>query len=284
MKNYWFKKNKGKGGSIPTTWQGGLMYVLVIGLITQVHNFVNGALQAGVAAAIIAMVGFWFMNFKTDPIESYDREKDKLNFKQIILTVVSIIVIIIVALGIGKIQIDRKHATIGYPVRLENEPDWFEFNSIKDNFIVQLTSYPKYEIQSIAIPNTDVTIKTSSYISKIDTKGELVIAITYLPEGGDYSDIDALFSNGINGIKDEMARQANVEPTLVSSETKQFLTYPSKSFTIDIPSKNSKFSGILILKGSELYSLGYGTDLTQYNENDYNRFINSLRFEQVVKK
>jgi len=284
MKKYWFKKNKGKGGSIPTTWQGAVQFVLVIGLITQAHNFVDGALQAGVVGAIIAGVGFWLMRLKTDPIEIYDRVKDKLSFKEIVFTIISIVVVFFGALGIGTLQINHQHSTIGYPVRIEGEPVWFKFNSIKDDFIIELPSYPNYTVQNTPIPNTDIVLTTSIYSSQRNEIGDFTITIAGLPEGGDYSDTEILFNNGINGIKNDLQTQSNEEPLLTIKPTETFIGYPSKSFLIEGRNQNFKMMGTLILAAKKLYILGYGSDKTSFSESNYTRFINSLKFEDVVKK
>lgn len=284
MKKYWFKKNTGGKGFIPTTWQGVVLFILVIGLVTQSSNFVDGIVQIVLLSGLVAGVGYWLIGIKTDPVEIYDRTKDKIGLKEGLYSVIAIIVLIVIAISIGFWRIDQQHSTIGYPVRITNEQDWFEFHAIKDDFVIELPNYPKYTLQNQKIENTDIVLTIATYVSKAPKFGDFIITLINLPEKGNYSDTETTLSNALSGMKSELKAQTGEEPIASSSPVTSFLSFPSKTTSLEGNSTDYRIMTLYILSNKKLYSFSYNSSKQNFDTNNFYRFINSLRFEEVNPK
>lgn len=276
---YWFKKH-GKG-ALPATLEGWLIFALLIGVITQLHNFVDSWIYVGVIAAILAGIYFFIAKFKTAPQEEIAKI-EKLNpWVQGSFVMLGLIVFFFIAIGIGTLQTNHLHATIGYPVRFADEPNWFEFHAIKDDFVVQLPFYPKYTTEEVPIANTGVVLRTISYSAKHETMGEFNVVILDLPIEGDYSNTDEALTNAAVGMKENLKLQTNEEPSVTYSEIGTFLDYPAIEFSIEGVGADYKLNGVYFIAGTRLFSLLYGHNKEAFNEQNSDRFTKSLRLEPV---
>jgi len=107
MNKFWFKKH-GKNGAFPVTWEGWAYFALVIGLVTQAPNllkeiFGGGILGAGIAAALVAAIGFSGMRLKTDFNEQFDNEKDKGTYKQIWGALIGFVLLFVIIILVDNI-------------------------------------------------------------------------------------------------------------------------------------------------------------------------------------
>jgi len=99
MNKYWFKKY-GKNGLIQTTWEGWMVFAIFIGFMTQVNRFVNSIPLIFVVCAVIAAIYFKLAKLKTDPNEIFNKEKDKINFKQILGGLIGLLLFLVIYIGI----------------------------------------------------------------------------------------------------------------------------------------------------------------------------------------
>lgn len=280
---YWFKPYK--KGMIPITWEGWLIFVVLIGTITQLHNFVgNNWFYVGIGGAILAGIYFVIGKSKTAPSEEVESIEKQNPWIHAALVITGVVVIFFLAIGIGTLNINRQHSTIGYPVRIESENTWFEFHAIKDDFIIQVPSYPKYSVQENPISGTDIKLTISSYSSERDTLGGFLVQIINLPPEGDYSNAEESLSNAAEGVKADLQQQTGEIPELTITSNDPFLGYPAIHFTIEGDSKNYKMESVFFLANDNLYSLMHNSEKELFNETDYLRFKGSFRFEDVEPK
>src|SRR3989338_6078111 len=131
MNKYW-SKQYGKYGIMPITWEGWALFAITIGLATQTNNFIDDATSAAIAAGVIVLIGFGILKWRKVPNEIFDKEKDKDYWKSMWGALVGAVILFGLIIGVGGLKIKYSHSTIGYPIRIENEPTWFEFHAIKD--------------------------------------------------------------------------------------------------------------------------------------------------------
>jgi hypothetical protein len=114
---YWFKRHK--KGIIPITWEGWLIFSVLVGVITQLYRFVdNNWIYVGIGAAILSAIYLGVGKLKVAPPEEVAAIEKQSPWIQGLLVVVGLIIIFFIAIGIGTLNINRQHATIGYPVRI----------------------------------------------------------------------------------------------------------------------------------------------------------------------
>jgi hypothetical protein len=277
INKYWFKK-RGKKGMMPITWEGWAFFTLFIGFITQVYRFVDGFVPICLVCFIIAVVYFKLGELKTDPNEIYNKEKDRIRLKQVPGILAGVIVSFAIFLGIFMLWINYQHSIAGTVTRPNGENGWMEFQAKNDNFTIEVPSYPKYSVTNKPIANTNVILKISSYESKVNNVEDYSIAITELPESGNYSDVSLLFSNTITGMTNNLKSQTKEDPTINSSPLGTFLSYPSETFSAEGIKNDYRVEGMAFLANKKLYLLFYANDKEHFSENDYSHLINSMKF------
>jgi len=277
MNKYWFKKNSKGKGSIPVTWEGCILFVLVIGLLVDAGHIVSGLIPVMIFCGVVAAIGYKLMELKTHPEERYDRKKDKITKQQILGVLLGFIIFFggVIAVGVTNIKYER--ATVGSFVRLENDSSWSEFHSVKDDFTVLLPTYPSFSSQSRAIPNTDITVNASSYDSK-STLGEFIIAIIPKPVTDSTFDVHKALNSAVEATISNLKMQTGEDPILATSSISTMLGYPSVSFTIYLNKENSVLRGIDFVTDKQFYSLSFVDNKNQDNEANYAKFADSFKF------
>jgi hypothetical protein len=276
LNKYWFKR-KGKKGMMPITWEGWALFTVFIGTITQVYRFVNGIIPIFLVCIMIAVIYYRIGELKTNPVETFDKEKGRFGYKQLLGALAGMIMGLAVFFGIFLISINYQHSNAGSVVKLTNENGWMEFHAKDDTFTVEVPSYPKYSLTSQPVANTNVILKISTYESKISDAEDYLIVVTELPKEGNYSDASVVFSSAITSMKNNIQKQTNEEPIIKTSPIETFLSYPSQTFSIDGIKNDYKIAGTSFLTGKQMYLITYNSDKKNFNESNYLHFINSMK-------
>lgn len=285
MNKYWFKKYK--SGAFPVTWEGWAYFAIVVGLVVQANNFLgnftDNSFWKAAGVGVIAAVGLYGRKFKTNHNETFDNVKDKATYKQLWGALVGMLFLFAVEFGVGSAVIQYEHTIIGYPVRIEGEDTWFEFHAIKDGFVVQVPTYPKYSVQNVPVPNTGESFAIATYDTKKTKFGNFVVMIAGLPKTASLDIKDSL-NGGFESYKADMAQQTGEEPKVIKSEETIFRGYPAIDFILEGVNSNYRLHVIYVIGDGRIFGLTYGREKESFSDTDFNRFVNSLGFEKVSPK
>jgi hypothetical protein len=115
-----------------------------------------------------------------------------------------------------------------------------------------------------------------TYLSKSVIENYVVLATTYV-KTADISDVDALLNRELNNVV--VGKNNN---KIISSDMGYVGKYRSVDYLMQYLGHKDRYArGKMILAGQTLYNLTVSYRERDYNENDYNRFINSFTIQQV---
>lgn len=150
-----------------------------------------------------------------------------------------------------------------------NNSTWKEFVSPVGHFGAEFPTYPKHETQNLKVPNSQLTLKYDTYSSELSDGTAFIIGTTTYSSEIDTSNPEVNLEGALNGVL-----ASNDANKLVSSN----LTYFGSHKAIDFLILNGTIymKGKIILVGQTLYELLVAYENKNYNENDFNRFVNSF--------
>lgn len=198
--------------------------------------------------------------------------KYKLDKKGWIIFAIVSIVIFFVTLGIdiSMVNYSTKEAS---QQKVEDyftdSTSWKSFVSTS-GFSVLFPKYPTLETENIPIPNSNSIMQLDNYASEtLDGTAYLIMVST--PLGISSNKPLTNFDGPLNGMLAS-------DPTnkLISSYKTTFNGRSALDYLIKNEGSGYFIKGKLILKGATMYTLMVAYESKNYNENDYDKFINSF--------
>lgn len=144
---------------------------------------------------------------------------------------------------------------------------WQQYNSVADSFSIQFPEFPTYDSQTD--DGGEVAYDYHTYSATKDTTSFQVIKYIYKDEI-DVSEPDNLLERYLNGFVNGVG-----SGTLVSSDYTYASGYRALDFHVST-TDNEDIKGRLILVGQTPYLIAVDYFTQNYNEADYQRFINSF--------
>lgn len=146
---------------------------------------------------------------------------------------------------------------------------WKNFVSTS-GFSILVPKYPTSETQNIPIPNSDLVMQLDTYTSETSDGTTYLITVN-TPLGVSSDKPLTNFDGPLNGMLAS-------DPTnkLVSSSKTTFNGRSALDYLIKNEGGGYFMKGKLILNGTIMYALMLAYESKNYNENDYNKFINSF--------
>jgi hypothetical protein len=151
-----------------------------------------------------------------------------------------------------------------------NSSTWVVFESSVNGFTSEFPQYPKHETEELKIPDSTDTISYNSYTLETLEGVSYTVNVATYPNTVDVSNSDIILQNILNGTVD-----SNENNELIYSNLEYFSGYRSIDFLIQ--NKNTgMMKGKFIIKNRTVYQIFYTYQSANYNENFYNKFINSF--------
>lgn len=165
---------------------------------------------------------------------------------------------------------DSKTGQSGTDFKPETLPkEWKKFVPTTGKFTVYLPSMPKYAIDVVNVPNTDVKRWYEMYVSEeINGTVYLINLITYHPDF-DISNAKDLLNNVVNEIV-----SSNLNNHIVEKKDSTFKERPSLFF--HMTNQSIVVKGVAFLVGKTVYLLTYTATKDNFDEKEYNSFIHSF--------
>jgi hypothetical protein len=231
--------------------------------------FLEVILDVGVLYFLV----LWIMDAirRRGDVERKENRKAKLAVN-IIFAVILIGIIGSILLTFLNQPSDKTDKTIERLTEYFTSEEWKEFNSTIGQFKVLFPVYPEYSVETMPIPDTQEEITVNMYIAGQSDGTTYMVGIgSYSLEipGGYETEMS---EDGVNGV---VASTEGNE--LVSSKLVTFRGYQAIDFLIQNKKENVEIKGKSFLAGQTLYELFVGYYPEKYNENDYNKFINSFQ-------
>lgn len=155
--------------------------------------------------------------------------------------------------------------------------DWKKFVPTTEKFTVYLPSVPKYAIDIVNVPNTDVKRWYEMYVSEeINGTVYLINLITYHPDF-DISDVKGLLNNVVNEIV-----SSNLNNHVVEKKESTFKERPSLFF--HITNQSIVVKGVAFLVGKTVYLLTYTATKENFQEKEFDQFIHSFDLAKPPKE
>ena len=101
--------------------------------------------------------------------------------------------------------------------------------------------------------------------------------------GQDYSDTDARLNEGLAAYKQDIANQTG-EESVVTSELISFNGLPAIDFSLEGRAENYRTHGVYVVGNDVFFGIVYANKKELFNENDYERFVDSFRLEDVESR
>lgn len=145
---------------------------------------------------------------------------------------------------------------------------WYNYVSAEDSFTILLPKYPTFtKEENIPIDGSGVTYSYHQYQSSEGSSSFFVFKYLY-SDKLDIQDKDKLLNSYLNQMLNSN------KSTLISSSFGYYSGYRTLDYMIDI--KDERLKGRFILVGETPYTLMMDYYPANYNEEKYNKFINSF--------
>ncbi|MFI5343603.1 MAG: hypothetical protein ACHQUC_05210 [Chlamydiales bacterium] len=173
---------------------------------------------------------------------------------------------------------DKKSGQNGSNPNSEALPkEWKKFVPTTGKFTVYLPSMPKYAIDIVNVPNTDIKRWYEMYVSEeINGTVYLINLITYHPDF-DISDVKDLLNNVVNEIV-----SSNLNNHMVEKKESTFKERPSLYF--HITNQSIVVKGVAFLVGKTVYLLTYTATKENFEEKEFDQFTHSFELSKPPKE
>lgn len=165
---------------------------------------------------------------------------------------------------------DAVNKAFDYMTKADGE-EWRVFNSSIGRFEAKFPSYPVTEKEVVQIPDSTLTINMYFFISEVDDHGAYIVGVSKYPDEVDVSVPEINLENAMNGML--ISTEDN---ELIDSNLTDFDIYKSIDFTIENNNLEIYKKGKIILADNVLYQILLIREKEHFNEDDYNKFINSF--------
>jgi len=204
-------------------------------------------------------------------VEEEPKKKSSKNYLNWIVLIILLIVIKGFWFGDGITPRSSTEDTMKRFTEYVTSKEWREFNSIIGQFKVYFPGKPTYTKETMPYLDTGIEVTIDMYMATQSNE------TTYGVEVGRYSiEIDPAYTKGmlegaINGII--VSTEGN---ELVSSRFTTFQGYQAVDFLIQNKKENVGMKGKIFIAEQTLYVPFVVYYPENYNESDYNKFINSF--------
>lgn len=191
--------------------------------------------------------------------------------------IIPVIIIIIVIAG-GAVLYFTKGTANKNTQQIVNEVfnklttnNWLEYNATAGQFKVQLPKYPEINSYEVQIPNTTIKYTENDYMVEVDDYTSYYVTSAVLPAEVDISDPNKNLEGSVNG-----SVQSTEGNELISSQFTKYKGNPAVDYIIDNSTIGLTMYCRAVLAGNRLLILAASYEKNSYNNDDYNKFVNSL--------
>ena len=148
---------------------------------------------------------------------------------------------------------------------------WKEFYSPVGRFTASFPTYPEHEKNELEIEGAGVTVAYDSYSSVTPDGTAYIISISEYPAEIDTATPEVNLEGALNGMI--QSREGN---ELVSSGMTTFGEYTAMEYHIQNPLDGVTLKGQSIMRGQTLYQMVVAYETNAYDDDAYQRFLDSL--------
>jgi len=150
--------------------------------------------------------------------------------------------------------------------------EWQELNSMDDGFKIKFPAYPYYEEDVYYYPDLATFLHYRQYAASLEDGTEYYVIITDYPPDQSFDDDRYNLEAAIN------SRLVGDWLNLISSQETMFDDYMAMDYLFQEIEDGYFLQGKFIMKGDILYDVMVAYDDGEYNDHDYNKFIDSFEF------
>lgn len=193
---------------------------------------------------------------------------------------------LILAFAAGYFFFDFTSDVIADPTEIAEETgairEWKTFEPASGKFSVKMPSIPQYAIDVANAPNTNIKRWYEIYASEeLDGTVCMVNLITYHPDF-DLSNVKELLHNVVNEMVSSNPHNHLLTIKDIAKEGRDGVAFHIENHALEV-------EGETFLVGSTVYLLAYTATKTNFDESEFNTFINSFKvlkeekFEESAK-
>ncbi len=155
--------------------------------------------------------------------------------------------------------------------------NWKEFHSIAGRCKVQFPTNPEHVTQRLTTPEIGYDLRYDAYISPLDTQTVFMLLVAQYPDHVDQTYAQMSLEAFLNGIL-----TYNPENQLIFADL--LLVGGHEALDFFIRAGSVYFKGRAIMVKNSLYLVAMECDVQIYDEQNYNKFVDSFQLAQPEMK
>lgn len=157
------------------------------------------------------------------------------------------------------------------------QKEWSEFHSVAGRCKMAFPTAPEHVSQKLNGPEPGYDLNYDAYISALDERTVFMLLVAQYPEFVDETYAQMSLEAFLNGIL-----TYNPENQLIFADL--LLVEGHEALDFFIRTGSVYFKGRAVMVKNSLYLMAMECDVQIYNEQNYNKFVQSFKLAQVEKK
>jgi len=169
-----------------------------------------------------------------------------------------------------------KKAEKGLEIQADLTKDWIKFVPFTGKFTVYLPRTPKYAIDIVNVPKTDIKRWYEMYVAEEPNGTVFLVNLISYHSSFDLSNVKGVLHNVVNEM---ISSNLNNRVLELKDETFQ----GRRSVFFHFQNESIEVKGIAFLAGMTVYQLTYTALSENFNENEYEGFVNSFELVKPLE-
>ncbi len=160
-----------------------------------------------------------------------------------------------------------------YKVQEQSKVSWQQFHAVANNYKIAFPERPEHMQQTLSAPDENFDMRYDVYVSANQDREVYMVLVAQYPDFVDDNYAEMSLETFLNGIL-----QQNPGNQLIFADLVEVQGYKALNFFIR--SGQTYFKGQAVMAKNQLYLLAMECEVQNYQEDNYNRFVNSF---EIVK-